>query len=251
MQVELDVRDLRFRTRDKNFAGSQLASEVPRSVSCVSLASLCERFTRFPAGPSGMQWEPRISVGSSLTVRDCVFHAPMSVTRRADSHDHRLERSCTVVGTTPTASAAATASWRVPGTCRLPNGTHTPRRSRSVRTAPTAPLSRRRSPSTGSRCPSMRPNSSPTLWRFQPASRRAPPTPCATAPARKCWRSRISASPNGPTGTSTTSTERRSSVGRACCTCRPCRSRNSAFRRTARSPFPPSPRRRSAPCLPR
>ena len=112
------------------------------------------------------------------------------------------------------------------------------------------PLSRRRSRSTGSRCPTMRPGSSPTPWRFPPASRRAPPTPCATAHATRCWRSRTSASPTGPTGTSTTSTERRSWAGRACCTCRPCRSRNSAFRRTARSPFRPSPRRRSAPCRP-
>ena len=100
------------------------------------------------------------------------------------------------------------------------------------------------------RCPTRRPSSSPTPWRFQPASRRAPPTPCATARGTRCWRSRTSASPTGPTGTSTTSTERRSWAGRACCTCRKCRSRNSAFRRTERSPFRPSPRRRSAPCPP-
>ena len=35
--------------------------------------------------------------------------------------------------------------------------------------------------------------------RFPPASRRAPPTPCATEPGTRCWRSRTSASPTGPT----------------------------------------------------
>ena len=91
---------------------------------------------------------------------------------------------------------------------------------------------------------------SPTPSRFPPASRRAPPTPCATARGTRCWRSRTSASPTGPTSTSTTSTERRSWAGRACCTCRECRSRSSASRRTGRSPFRPSPRRRSAPFPP-
>ena len=91
------------------------------------------------------------------------------------------------------------------------------------------------------RCPRMRPSSSPTPWRFQPASRRAPPTPCATEPGTRCWRSRTSASPTAPTSTSTTSTERRSWAGRACCTCRECRSRNSASRRTGKSPFRRSP----------
>ena len=100
------------------------------------------------------------------------------------------------------------------------------------------------------RCPTTRPSSSPTPSRFPPASRRAPPTPCATEPGTRCWRSRTSASPTGPTSTSTTSTERRSWAGRACCTCRECRSRSSASRRTGRSPFRPSPRRRSAPFPP-
>ena len=52
--------------------------------------------------------------------------------------------------------------------------------------------------------------------RPPPASRPAPPTPCATEPGRRCWRSRTSGSPTGPTSTSTTSTERRSWAGRAC-----------------------------------
>ena len=98
--------------------------------------------------------------------------------------------------------------------------------------------------------PTTRPSSSPTPWRFPPASKRVPPTRCATERATRCWRSRTSASPTGPTDTSTTSTERRSWAGRACCTCRECRSRNSASRPTARSRFRPSPRPRSAPFRP-
>src|SRR2546422_7131902 len=42
---------------------------------------------------------------------------------------------------------------------------------------------------------------SPRASRLPPASRHAPPTPCATEPGRRCWRSRTSASPTGPTGT--------------------------------------------------
>ena len=195
-------------------------------------------------GRSREAWNPPSSCSGASTA----WSRPASPRARRRRSTGRPTVRCRTTSTT--ASAADTACWRVPGTCRPRNGTHAPRRSRSARTAPTAPLSRRRSRSTGSRCPTRRPGSSPTPWRFQPASRRARPTPCATAPGRRCWRSRTSASPTGPTGTSTTSTERRSWAGRACCTCRPCRSRNSAFRRTARSPFRPSPRRRSAPCLP-
>ena len=152
--------------------------------------------------------------------------------------------------TTPTtASAADTASWRVPGTCRRRSGIRSLRRSRSARIAPIAPFSRRRSRSTGSRCPTRRPSSSPTPWRFQRASRRALPTPCATARGTRCWRSRTSASPIGPTVRR--SHLRREGTGRheRAVPVEPCRSRNSASRRTARNHFRRSPRRRSAPCL--
>ena len=53
-----------------------------------------------------------------------------------------------------------------------------------------------------------------------------------------------------PSGTSITSTARRSSAGRACCTSPESPSRNSASRSSARSRSRGSPRPRSAPCLP-
>ena len=207
-------------------------------------ATRSSRSTRWRTRRSREGWNPPSSCSGASTAWSRPASPPARRRRSTGSPTVRCR-------TTPTsASAAATACWRVPGTCRPRTGTRSPRRSRSARTAPTAPISRRRSRSTGSRCPTTRASSSPTPSRFPPASRRAPPTPCATAPGTRCWRSRTSASPTGPTSTSTTSTERRSWAGRACCTCRECRSRNSASRRTGRSPFRPSPRRRSAPFLP-
>ena len=95
-----------------------------------------------------------------------------------------------------------------------------------------------------------RTSGSAAVSRPPPASRRARPTPCSTAHVTRCSPKRTSASPTGPTGTSITFTERRSWAGRACCTSRGCRSRNSASRLTGKSPFRPSARRRSAPFPP-
>ena len=135
-------------------------------------------------------------------------------------------------------------SWRVPGTCRPRNGTRAPRRSRSARTAPTASSSRRRSRSTGAR-----PSTRQAVRRKHRDSRLRQGVPRRRPALRnpgRCWRSRTSASPTGPTATSTTSTERRSWAERACSICR------SAVRETRlpdvrEKPFPAFTQRRSAP----
>src|SRR6266404_5202404 len=60
--------------------------------------------------------------------------------------------------------------------------------------------------SMGTRCPMTRASDLPKASRLPPPSRRVPPTPYATEPGTRCWRSRTSGSPTGPTSTSTTST---------------------------------------------
>ena len=154
--------------------------------------------------------------------------------------------------TTTSASAAATACWRVPWDVptadwnslapKISKCTHCA--DRVAQPVPIAfngqALQRRREQAVHRQHRDSR-----------PASRRAPPTPSSMARAMRCWRKRTSASLIGPTGTSITSTGRRSWAARACCTSRGCRSRNSASRPTARSRSRRSARRRSAPCRPR
>ena len=152
--------------------------------------------------------------------------------------------------TPPSASAAGTACSRVRGTCRPRNGTRSPRRSKSARTAPIEHLPARADRvQRASRHPRTRPNGSSRRSRPRRASRRAPRTPCVTEPATRCSLSPTSASRTARTSTSTTSTARRRSAARPCCTSRRCLSRSSGSRRTGRSRFRSSRRRRSGPCL--
>ena len=113
------------------------------------------RSTRWRTRRSREAWNPPSSCSGASTA----WSRPASPPARRRRSTGRPTVRCRTTSTS--ASAAATACWRVPGTCRPRNGTRAPRRSRSARTAPTAPISRCRSRSTGSRCPTTRASGSP------------------------------------------------------------------------------------------
>ncbi len=127
---------------------AQLGFQNPATLSA-RRRTRSSRSTRWRTRRSRAGWTRPSSCGGASTAWSRAASPPARRRRSTGSPTVRCPTTST------SASAAATACWRVPGTCRPRSGTSSRRRSRSARTAPTAPISR-----------------SPIAFNGQPAVRR-------------------------------------------------------------------------------
>ena len=130
---------------EKTEFDDQLGFQNPATLSANTFTLIAFHEMENPEKPGGVE--------SAFVMQRCLHCLePACVSACPTTALYRQSRRSGVVRTPTTVSAAATACWRVPGRADRRMELHALRRSRSARTAPTAPLSRRRSAFNGSRC---------------------------------------------------------------------------------------------------